>query len=145
MKYLHLFLSIILCGCFSSASQDLPRTEKFILEREISWSSKPLIAPKETFTAAAGTYLATRRDSQGYFLIPPKGALKSSSKYLAPVELKGGIYLPDNASRGINVFVYDYGASVAINGAIMSRPPSDLMIRLNAWGPSDHVSAFKRK
>jgi hypothetical protein len=145
MRYVLLLLSTILCGCFSSASHDLSRTEKFVLDREISWNSKPLIAPLETYTAAAGTYIATRRDSQGYFLIPPKGALKSSSKYLKPKELNGGIYLPDDASRGINVFIYDYGGSLAVNGLIMTRPPSDLMIRTNAWGPSDLVSAFKRK
>lgn len=145
MRYLHLFLSTILCGCFSSASHDLPKAEKFVLEREISWSSKPLIAPTSTYTAAAGTYLATRRDSQGYFLVPPKGAFKASSKYLNPLEVKGGIYLPDDASRGINLFTYGYGSSVVINGVIMTSPPSDLMIRANAWGPSELVSEFKRK
>lgn len=145
MRYLHLFLSTILCGCFSSASHDLSKTEKFVLEREISWNSKPLIAPTETYTAAAGTYIATRRDSQGYFLVPPKGALKASSQYLKPIEVKGGIYLPDDASRGINVFIYSYEYSAVVNGIIMRSPPSDLMIRANAWGPSGLVSAFKRK
>lgn len=134
-----------MCGCFGGARYDLPKAEKFVLEKDISWKSKPLIAPTETITAAAGSYLATRRDSKGYYLVPPKGALKASSQYIAPFELKGGIYLPDDASKGINVFFYSFGTSVAINGVIMTSPPSDMMIRGNSWGPSELVAAFKRK
>ena len=142
MKYiLCLLIAALLSGCVSTADRSIPSVS-FILEREISWTAHALMGD-ETYYFQPGIYISTNRDSEGYYLIPPGGTFISKFKNGKTADIKGGIYLPDDSQKGINIFLYDPGYTTAANGIVLSRPASGKMIRLKSWGPSELVSDFR--
>jgi hypothetical protein len=129
MKYIFLIcglLVLLLSGCVSVGNQKVEKTT-FILSRDISWTAKPL-GFEETIFFAAGEYTLIRRDTDGSYLLSATGKFIVQAKGRAPVSIAGGVYLPDNPAKGINIFVITAGA----------------FLRKREWGPSELVSHFIR-
>jgi hypothetical protein len=144
MKYLITVLALFMSGCLATPDRALPEPVRFTLNEEVSWIWKPPLAAAQKVIFAPGVYHASRRDSEGFYLVPPKGAYKVQLKGREPLDGSGGLYLPDDISKGPTIFMYDPGATTAVNGIVMMKPGSDKMFRLNAWGPSEVAAKFKR-
>ncbi len=118
---------IMLVGCVSTGHQRVDLAV-FRLSRDISWTSKPL-GFEETIYFGSGIYTSTQRDAEGYYLFSESGTIKVQPKGKDPVYVRGGVYLPDDASKGINVFTV-IGSS---------------LVRKREWGPTEFVYHFERK
>jgi hypothetical protein len=137
-----LLIAALFSGCVSTGDTAI-RPVAFVLEKEITWSARALMG-EETYFFPPGVYMATYRDSEGRYLIPPQEKFVARFKSGKTSDIRGGIYLPDDPQKGINVFTYDQGYTTAVNGMVLSKPPSGKMVRLRSWGPPDLVSQFKQ-
>lgn len=127
MKYVSVICGLfvlLLSGCVYVGTQKAERAT-FILGRDISWTAKPL-GFEETIFFSAGEYTLIRRDADGSYLLPATGHFIVQAKGRDSVSIAGGVYLPDNPAKGINIFVITAGA----------------FLRKREWGPSELVSYF---
>lgn len=130
-------LSVLLAGCSS-----FPTSAHFRLSDPISWTATPL-KEHETYYFPAGDYTARKHDDGGYFLIPPTGKFRVNFESGKSCDVAGGIYLPNDQKKGINVFVYSAGYTTALNGVIYSGGRNEI-IGKNSSGPSLLVAKFNR-
>ena len=135
---------VLLTGCVSTGNKPIAQAS-FKLDKEISWTASPPLGSPTTFYFSPGIYISNRRDSEGYYLIPPEGGFTLKRSDGKIFKGGGGVYLPDDPKKGINIFSYfnPYGQT-AVSGMIINVNGSEEMLRMRVWGPPELVYAFKK-
>ena len=147
MKKIRLVLFILtlsLAGCVSTPERTISPPGKYILKHEITWSAQLAIG-KESYRFPAGVYLATMSDDEGLYLMAPNGVFDISQWGMAPNTVEGGVFLPFDQSKGINMFIRDQGAATVAGGTGIFVPGNGRYKRFGRWGPAELIQEFKKE
>ncbi len=134
---------ITLVGCVSKPTKQGDRTI-YRLDDPLSWTASTPLGPR-TIWIDSGFYVAIFEDEEGVYLAPPNGKIRTGKD--GREEWYGGVYLPFDAGRGLNIYQGGgSGSTIQVLSPVGLLPVKvpDQYFRMKLWSPPELVTRLKK-